>query len=635
MGTGDCRPASRAVIIATVPEKRSADGVDIFSAAPDAIIVVDDNGTVTAANDQTCELFGYERAELVGEPIEVLLPERFHGRHVELRKAFTAQPARRPMGAALALFGRRRSGDEFPVDISLNYERDAAGRLRVIAFVRDATSRKRMEDELRSSEESFRLLVEGVGDHAILMLDPSGRVVTWNQGAQRIKGWSPLDILGRHFSVFYLPEDIASGLPERDLERAATEGRTQGEGWRVRADGQRFWAETTLSAVRDEHGTLRGFAKVTRDRTENHQARARLESVAVLNRAALEQRPEDDLLALVVSRARAMVGATLVVAWAPDGGEGLVVAYAEGDGATALLDTRAADSSVVVAAARQVRAEIVPNLDAQNRVPPELINAGMGAGVFVPLNAADETFAVIGVFMARGREPLQPHDVDLLQAFGLQAAASFALARARREVEQLHLVSERERIARDLHDSVIQRLFAVGLSLQATSRRPPAEMQERLRQAVSDIDDTIRSIRSAIFSLEARADDTAGLRTKVLEVVAESAPALGFEPSVRFDGPVDTMATEIITENIVAVVRECLANVARHAHAGAADVTVTAGDDLLLIIEDNGVGAETFERAGGHGVANLHERARLLGGSACIKPRSPHGTIVEWRAPTH
>ena len=179
-----------------------------------------------------------------------------------------------------------------------------------------------MEDELRASEENFRLLVEGVGDHAILMLDPSGRVVTWNQGAQRIKGWSPSEILGRHFSVFYLPEDIASGQPDRDLERAAAEGRTQSEGWRVRAGGQRFWAETTLSAVRDDDGTLRGFAKVTRDRTESHQARARLESVSELNRAALEQRPEDDLLALVVSRARAMVGATLVAAWSPGGGTG-------------------------------------------------------------------------------------------------------------------------------------------------------------------------------------------------------------------------------------------------------------------------------------------------------------------------
>lgn len=168
------------------------------------------------------------------------------------------------MGLAQTLFGRKQNGNEFPVDISLNYYRPPGGGLRVIAFVRDATARRQTEQALRASEESFRLLVDGVGDHAIYMLDTTGRVMTWNPGAQRIKGWSADEILGQHFSVFYTREDVATGQPERDLEHATTEGRFQGEGWRVRAGGQRFWAETTLSALRDEVGTLRGFAKVTR-----------------------------------------------------------------------------------------------------------------------------------------------------------------------------------------------------------------------------------------------------------------------------------------------------------------------------------------------------------------------------------
>ena len=195
------------------------------------------------------------------------------------RRAYVARPTRRAMGETLPLLGRNKAGEEFAVDVSLNYERSAERGLRVIAFVRDATARRRMEEELRRSEEGFRLLIEGAADHAIFMLDPSGRVVTWNPGAERIKAWRADEILGRHFSVFYLPEDVASGQPERDLERAAAEGRSQSDGWRVRGNGQLFWAETTLSAVRDEGGTLRGFAKVTRDRTESHQARARLESL--------------------------------------------------------------------------------------------------------------------------------------------------------------------------------------------------------------------------------------------------------------------------------------------------------------------------------------------------------------------
>jgi PAS domain S-box-containing protein len=275
----------------------SGDDLNIFDAAPDGVVVVDDSGSICKVNELASDMFGYTASELIGQPIEILLPERFHERHVMHRKEFTAHPSRRPMGLSLSLFGIRKNGEEFPVDISLNHRRNTSGELRVIAFVRDATARMRLQDELRATEVGFRLLVEGAADHAIYMLDPSGRVVTWNPGAERIKAWRADEILGRHFSVFYLPEDVASGQPARDLERAAAEGRSQSDGWRVRAGGQRFWAETTLSAVRDDNGTLRGFAKVTRDRTEAHQARARLESIVELNRAVLERRPEEDLLA--------------------------------------------------------------------------------------------------------------------------------------------------------------------------------------------------------------------------------------------------------------------------------------------------------------------------------------------------
>jgi len=609
--------------------------IDLFEAAPDGILVVDRFGAIEAANAQLGAMFGYEPAELLGQPVEVLLPERFREPHIAHRETYAAQPARRSMGLALALLGRKKGGEEFSVDVSLNYHRDPTRGLQVIAFVRDATIRRQIEQELQASEESFRLLVEGVGDHAIYMLDASGRVMTWNPGAQRIKGWSADEILGQHVSVFYPREDVATGLPERDLERATTEGRTQGEGWRVRAGGQRFWAETTLSALRDDSGTLRGFAKVTRDRTESLQARARLESIGELNRAVLEQRPEDELLALIVSRARAMVSATLVVAWSPSGsGDELVVTYAEGDGASALLGTRAPDDSLITLVARAARTESVSDLRADLRVPRELADTGMSSGLFVPLHAGDETFGVIGAMVARGREPMQSHEADLLQAFGAQAAVSFAYARARRDAEQLHIVTERERIARDLHDSVIQRLFAVGLSLEATSRRPAAETSERLHRAVADIDDTIRSIRSSIFSLESRPDDQGGLRSRVLEVVADATTTLGFEPSVRFEGPVDTLTNDEVTENLIATLREALSNVARHAQATLVRVTVAADEDIVLIVDDDGVGASTFEREGGHGVANLNERARMLGGRATLTQLSPSGTRVDWRVPS-
>jgi PAS domain S-box-containing protein len=607
--------------------------IDVFAAAPDAIVVVDDQGVIASANQLAGEMFGYDAADLIGQPLETLIPERFRDRHVSHRKSYSVAPTRRPMGLSLALFGRRRSGEEFPVEISLNYQRDKTGRVQAIAFVRDATAKRRMEEELRATEESFRLLVEGVEDYAIFRLDPSGRVVTWNQGAERVKGWSRDEILGRHISVFYRPEDVAAGIPERELERAASEGRVQSEGWRVRAGGQRFWAETTLSALRDPNGTLRGFAKVTRDRTESRQVRARLESVAALNRAVLERRPEEELLDLTVARARAMLSVAAVALWSPSGQGTLVVSHAEGENARALLGVAAVDDSSIVRVARTGRAEVVQNLYAHPAVPAELGTGGFASAAFVALNAGTDTFGVLAAVTANGAEPLQPHEVDLLQAFCTQAAVSLAHARARGEAEQLHLVSERERIARDLHDTVIQRLFAVGLSLEATSRRPTPEVQDRLHQAVSDIDDTIRAIRSSIFTLETQTETAPGLRSSVLEVMAEAAPTLGFEPAVSFDGPVDTLASGEITESLTAVLREALSNVARHAQASVVSIEVRAHDDMTLVVTDNGSGATSFERDGGHGVANLRERARLLSGDASITSVAPHGTRVEWTVP--
>lgn len=601
--------------------------IDVFAAAPDAIVVVDEGGVIIAANAQTDEMFGYGAGDLVGQAIEVLIPDRFRLSHVDNRKSYTSMPTRRPMGLALELFGRRKTGDEFPVEISLNYERDSEGRLRVLAFVRDATAKRRMEAELRSTEESFRLLVDSVEDYAIFQLDPEGRVLTWNHGAQRIKGWAPEEIIGRNFSVFYTPEDVAAGVPERFLEHAAAEGRAQNEGWRVRAGGERFWAEATLSALRDDSGTLRGFAKVTRDRTESRQVRARLESIAALNRAVLEHQPEAELLELVVRRVHAMLGNRTVALWTPSGSGDLVVSHAAGENATALFGNGAGPDSVVFTVARTARTENVTT------IAPDLAAAGFGTALFVALHTTRETFGVVGVLTPKGSLALESHEIDLVQAFGMQAAVSLAFARARAEAEQLHLVSDRERIARELHDTVIQRLFAVGLALEATSRRPPAEMQDRLQQAVGDIDDTIRAIRSSIFTLETRTDTTPSLRSRVLDTAAECAPPLGFEPAVSFSGPVDTLTTNEITDSLIAVLREALSNVARHAHATSATVTVTAHDEITLVVTDDGTGASTFDRAGGHGVRNLHERARVLGGDASIGTIEPHGTRVQWRVP--
>ncbi|MDP1762187.1 MAG: response regulator, partial [Deltaproteobacteria bacterium] len=171
----------------------------------------------------------------------------------------------------------RKDGSRFPAIVSVTALRDAQDTIIGYLLIgTDNTARKQVEEKLRWTEESFRLMVESVTDYAIVMLDPEGRVVSWNAGAERIKGYSAEEIVGQHFSRFYPQEDIQSGKPQRDLDVVAAKGQFEDEGWRVRQDGSTFWANVVFTAIRDQGGNLRGFAMLTRDLTEPMKIEATL-----------------------------------------------------------------------------------------------------------------------------------------------------------------------------------------------------------------------------------------------------------------------------------------------------------------------------------------------------------------------
>jgi signal transduction histidine kinase len=204
-------------------------------------------------------------------------------------------------------------------------------------------------------------------------------------------------------------------------------------------------------------------------------------------------------------------------------------------------------------------------------------------------------------------------------------------------VQELALVEDRERIARDLHDTVIQRLFATGMSLQGTARlvhQEPDEVLTRIEVAIDDLDTTVKQIRTAIFGLERTRSAPEGLRSDVLIVAREAAASMGFEPRVLFDGPIDATAGGPIGVELLAVVREALTNIARHAGATTAEVAITvAGGELVAEITDDGSGPPAEDAPRGHGLDNMAERAELLGGWFGLRPRAGGGTIAEWRVP--
>jgi PAS domain S-box-containing protein len=235
-----------------------------------AIFMLDEQGRVQTWNVGAERLKGYEAAEIIGQSYSRFYsPEDLaNGRPAKLLRAAVQDGRVEDEGWRI-----RKDGSRFWADVVITALRDDAGRLKGFAKVtRDLSDRRAAEQTLRQSEQRFRLLVDSVKDYSIFMLDPDGIVATWNSGAERIKGYSPAEIIGKHFSRFYPPEDIETGKDKRELEIASSEGRFEEEGWRVRKDGSRFWANVVLTAIRGDHGELLGFAKVTRDLTDRKLA---------------------------------------------------------------------------------------------------------------------------------------------------------------------------------------------------------------------------------------------------------------------------------------------------------------------------------------------------------------------------
>ena len=605
---------------------------------PDAAVVVDEAATIVSVNEQAEALFGYAATELVGHPIEVLVPERFRHQHRTDRAGYLRSPQTRPMGAGLELSGRRRDGSEFPVDISLAPLTDSERPL-VVAAVRDASERR-----AASAAQAQLAAIVQTTSAAIVSMSVDCTITSWNPGAEDLFGYAATQVTGRHISLL-VPDDASAELEE--LLDAARQGRSptpRDTQW-LRRDGSRVDVAVSVSPLTDSSNRPLGFSAVLRDITERKQVDVALrralaeerrrkrqqEATADIRLSLLAGEPVGDVLVLICERARELLAADAAAIVVCEE-ERLHVEAAAGKAAHVVGRSLSMDGSLAGRVVSTGRTQLVACLDDEpdiDRTVTAVIPAGPALGVAVP--AEHGVQGALVVTRSRDGDLFTEDDVSFAAGMADQAGLASELARARRDREELAVAHDRERIARDLHDVVIQRLFATGMGLEGVARlTQDGQVRDRVSRAVDDLDTTIRDIRNTIFGLEMGREAT-GLRAELLRLATGAAEALGFEPTLRFTGAVDHGVPDRVVPHLLAVVREGLSNATRHAHASRVDVEVRVGDEVVVVIADDGIGVGEQTRRSG--LVNLRQRAEGLGGRFVLSSDVGAGTRLEWIVP--
>jgi signal transduction histidine kinase len=368
---------------------------------------------------------------------------------------------------------------------------------------------------------------------------------------------------------------------------------------------------------------------------ESQRQQRWLRASSEVTRRLLAGAAVEEVLGFVTEQTLEMTGADLVVLALPDASRRqLIVTHAAGAGAQRslglVLPAAASVSGEVLASGQPITVEDFRNDERVARAARE--NLDLGPATILPLGAAGHARGVMTIGRHPGAMPLPRAAVDLVTTFAAQAAIGLELAERRSDAERLTVFEDRDRIARDLHDLVIQRLYASGMKLQGTMPmidRPAVE--ERVSSVVEDLDITIKDIRKAIFALQARGKAAPVLRDEVMDVIEEMTEPMGMTSSLRLTGHLDGGVPADIGQDMLHALREALSNAARHGKATSAQVKIGASSELSLLVRDNGSGMTDTSRRSG--LANLAQRAEHYGGSLTVGPAEGGGTELRWRVP--
>ena len=603
----------------------------MLESAPDGLLVADPVGLIAYVNRRLEEISGYSRADLVGSPIEVLVPDASARLHRSLHDDYRRQPRTRLMGegrADLALL--RSDGTQVPVEIGLSAVRGSRGRTMTVASIRDVSEARAADRRRQRLLALLDLLPE-----VVFVFDNEFRVVYGNAAAARWYGSSAAELVGMTIWDF---DDLLPVVSPDELDEVLRPGPDGPVGRRMSLrtkDGGTIPCEARVNVSEDPELGRRRIVLLhdLRPRLAHERTRARRAAlsdlVADITSTVLAGAEPDRVYDLVVTGARRILDADNGAVLVP-GPSGLPVIRAiSGD-----ITNRVPRSALPIL--RDVAGFLSEHpigavLDGPPAAAHPKVRATIGPMAVVPLGDGDAATGVLAIARWTGRAPFGDDDLDLLRLVGHQTTLAMELGATRVDRERLDLLEDRQRIARELHDGVVQDVIGVGMGLSRLGTRLTGEPAAELAELVGQLERTVQRLRHAVFDLQPH---SAGLPPSLAltELVAEASRALGFEPELLMEGALDALPHRVV-DDLVGAAREALSNVARHAGAARTVLQVRVSeDDLRLVVEDDGAGLPA--RLGiGSGLRNIVERAERLGGTATVRRGTMGGTRVEWTVP--